>query len=61
MRRLMLAAQVAVRRRENGVRAKFERYVARDRHDADLRRKALTAVAAKMARVVHAALLRSSR
>lgn len=49
-----MAAQVAVRQRENGFRAKFERYVARDRHDADPRRKALTAVAAKMARVVHA-------
>jgi hypothetical protein len=53
-RALWMAAQVAVRQRENGFRAKFERYVARDRHDPDLRRKALTAVAAKMARVVHA-------
>ena len=40
--------------RENGFRAKFERYVAGDRQDADLRRKAITAITAKMARVVHA-------
>ena len=49
-----MAAQVAARQRENGFRAKFGRYVAGDRHDPDLRRKALTAVTAKMARVVHA-------
>ena len=49
-----MAAQVAIRQRENSFRAKFERYVAKDRHDADLRRKAFTAITAKMARVVHA-------
>jgi hypothetical protein len=52
-----MAAQVAIRQRENGFRAKFERYVARDRQDPDLRRKAftaITAITAKMARVVHA-------
>jgi hypothetical protein len=49
-----LAAQVAIRQRENGFRAKFERYVAKDRADPDLRRKAFTAITAKMARVVHA-------
>jgi transposase len=53
-RALWLAGQVAIRQRENGFRDKFERYIARDRDDADLRRKALTAVTAKMARVVHA-------
>ena len=53
-RALWMAAQVAIRQRENAFRAKFERYVARDRQDPDLRRKAFTAVAAKMARVVHA-------
>lgn len=53
-RALWVAAQVAIRQRENSFRDKFERYVARDRHDPDLRRKALTAVTAKMARVVHA-------
>ena len=48
------AAQVAIRQRENSFRAKFERYVAKDREDPDLRRKAFTAITAKMARVVHA-------
>ena len=33
---------------------KFERYVAKDRHNANLQRKALSAITAKMARVVHA-------
>lgn len=55
-RTLWLAGQVAIRQRENGFRDKFERYIARDRHDADLRRKALTAITAKMARVVHAVI-----
>ena len=55
-RTLWMAAQVAVRQRENGFRAKFERYVAKDRQDPDLRRKAFTAVTAKMARVVHAVI-----
>ena len=45
---------MAIRQRENGFRDKFERYVAGDRHDADLRRKAFTAITAKMARVAYA-------
>jgi transposase len=53
-RALWMAAQVAIRQKENSFRDKFERYIARDRRDPDLRRKALTAVSAKMARVVHA-------
>lgn len=53
-RALWMAAQVAVRQRENSFREKYERYIARDRSNADLKRKALTAVTAKMARVVHA-------
>ena len=53
-RALWLAGQVAIRQKENSFRDKFERYITRDRHDADLRRKALTAITAKMARVVHA-------
>ncbi|MET3354351.1 UNVERIFIED_ORG: transposase [Xanthobacter viscosus] len=53
-RNLWLAGQVAIRQKENSFRDKFERYIARDRHNADLRRKALTAITAKMARVVHA-------
>jgi len=48
------AAQVAVKYKENGFRDKFERYIARDRDNPDLRRKAMTAIAAKMARVAHA-------
>ena len=51
---MWLAAQVAIRQRENSFRDKFERYIARDRDNPDLRRKALTAITAKMARVVHA-------
>jgi len=53
-RTFWMAAQVAIRQRENGFRDKVERYVAGDRQDADLRRKAFTAVTAKMARVAHA-------
>jgi transposase len=53
-RALWLAAQVAIRQKENSFRDKFERYIARNRHNADLKRKALTAITAKMARVVHA-------
>lgn len=51
---LWIAGQVAIRQRENGFREKFERYFAKDRDSPDLRRKALTAITAKMARVVHA-------
>ena len=53
-RTLWMAGQVAIVQRVNGFRDKFERYIARDRHNADLRRKAYTAIAAKMARTVHA-------
>jgi transposase len=51
-RALWLAGQVAIRQKENSFRDKFERTIARDRHNADLRRKALTAITVKMARVV---------
>ena len=50
------AGQVAVRQRENSFRDKFQRYIARDRDNRDLRRKALTAVAAKMARVAYSVI-----
>lgn len=50
---LWMAATVAVRMTENGFRRKFDRYVERDRTNADLRRKAYTACTAKMARVVY--------
>lgn len=49
-----LAATVAIRQRENSFRAKYERYIAQDPGNPDLRRKARTAVAVKLARVAHA-------
>lgn len=48
-----LAATSAIRQRQNGFADKYRRYVAERPDDRDLRRKAFTAVAAKMARVVH--------
>jgi transposase len=51
-----MAAQVAVRLRENSFRDKYDRYVSSDPRNADLRRKALTAVAAKMARVAYSVI-----
>ncbi len=48
-----LAATVAIRMRENSFRSKFDRYVKNDPLNADLKRKAYTAVAAKMARVAY--------
>jgi transposase len=55
-RAFWVAAQVAIRQRDNGFRAKYERYIARDRDSADLKRKALTAITAKMARTAHAVI-----
>lgn len=55
-RTLWMAAQIAMRQKENGFRDKYERYIAKDRNNADLKRKALTAITAKMARVVHAVI-----
>lgn len=51
---LWMAAVSAVRVRENSFRDKYQRYIARDPEDADLKRKARTAVTAKMARIVYA-------
>jgi hypothetical protein len=48
-----MAAQSAVRMRENSLRRKFDRYVDSNPLDADLRRKAYSAVAAKLARIVY--------
>lgn len=48
-----LAAIVAIRVRENSFREKYDRYVSSNPKDPDLRRKAFTAVAAKMARVAY--------
>ena len=54
-----LAAQRAVRMTENSFRDKYERYMRQDPRNPDVRRKALTAVAAKMARVVYARVKRN--
>ena len=48
-----MAATIAIRMRENSFRDKYARYTQSDPANADLKRKALTAVAAKMARVAH--------
>jgi len=55
-RTLWMAGQTAVLKPTNSFRDKFERYIARDRHNPHLRRKAYTAIAAKMARTVHAVI-----
>jgi transposase len=49
-----LAGAVAVRMTENSFRQKFDTYMRPDPQNTDRRRKAYTAVAAKMARVVYA-------
>ncbi len=59
-RALWMAGQVAIRQPNNSFRDKLQRYTARDRDDPGLRRKALTAITAKMARVVHAVTKRSA-
>ncbi len=53
---LWLASQAAVLKPANSFRDKFERYIAQDRYNPDLRRKAYTSIAAKMARTVHAVI-----
>lgn len=55
-RTLWIAGQAAVLKPTNSFRDKFERYIAQDRHNPDLRRKAYTAIAAKMARTIHAVI-----
>jgi len=55
-RTFWMAGQVAIRQRENAFRDKYERYIARDRNDPHLKRKALSAITAKMARVTHAVI-----
>ena len=54
-----MAAQRAVRMTENSFRDKYERYTKQDPGNPDVRRKALTAVAAKMARVAYAIVKRN--
>lgn len=57
-RTLWMAGQVATNQPTNSFRDKFERYIAKDRHNTHLRRKAYTAIAAKMARTVHGVIKR---
>ncbi|WP_289034211.1 IS110 family transposase [uncultured Roseibium sp.] len=51
---LWLAGQVAILKPANSFRDKFKRYISSDSNNTHLRRKAYTAIAAKMARTVHA-------
>lgn len=48
-----LAATVAIRMRENSFRRKYDNYVKGNPNNPDIRRKAYTAVAAKVARVAY--------
>lgn len=57
-RTLWMAGQVAILQKTNSFRDKFERYIASDRHNLHLRRKAYTAIAAKMARTAHGIIKR---
>jgi hypothetical protein len=50
---LWMAAQIAVIRQENSFRKKFKSYLTTHGENPDAKRKAYTAVAIKMARVVH--------
>ena len=49
-----LAGNAAINMKENSFKNKFQRYIKVNPLDADLKRKARTAVAAKVARVAHA-------
>lgn len=55
-RTLWIAGQAAILKHTNSFRDKFERYIAHDRSNPDLRRKAYTAIAAKMGRTIHAVI-----
>lgn len=48
-----LAANAAIRMKENSFRYKYERYIKTNGDSSDVRRKAYTAVAVKLARVAH--------
>jgi transposase len=50
------AGRIAVRLRESSIRDKYERYIAADPRSSDLRRKAYTAIGAKMARIAYAVI-----
>lgn len=49
----LLDPAIAIMQRTNSFRDKFERCIVKDRQNTYLRRKACTAIAAKMARTVH--------
>ena len=55
-----MAGLRAIHMRENAFRDKYERYLSENPFDTDRKRKALTAVAAKMARVVYAVIKNGS-
>jgi transposase len=55
-----IAATVAIRKRQNTFRKKYDRYIRTDPTDSNLKRKALTAVAVKLARVAHALVVNGS-
>jgi transposase len=55
-----MAGLVAIHQRENAFRDKYERYLSATPFDPDRKRKALTAVAAKMARVAYAVVKHGS-
>jgi transposase len=55
-RTFWMATQVAIRQPNNSFRDKLSRYVAGHADDPDRRRKAMTALTAKMARVAHAVI-----
>ncbi len=57
-RTLWMADQVAIMLPTNSFRDKFERYITKDRLNTHLRRKANTAIAAKMARTFHGIIKR---
>ena len=48
-----MAGQLAIVQRTNSLRDTFERDISKDRQNTHWRRKAYTAIAAKMARTVH--------
>lgn len=55
-----LAANAAIKMTENSFRAKYQRYIKSNPEDADVKRKARTAVAVKVARVAHALVKNNS-
>ncbi len=55
-----MAGLVAIHQRENAFRDKYERYMSANPFDGDRKRKALTAVSAKMARVAYAVVKHGS-